>query len=74
MGIGIVPDRTSDNYDTLHWLSIAGFVFTGVGSFFGHLFAADKAEVNAISERVDANTRAAITGDTSRLKKPIEKP
>lgn len=53
MGFGIVPNKTSDNIDLLKWLSIAGFIFTGLGTFFGHLFAADKVSLDRLNEVVN---------------------
>lgn len=70
MGVGIVPQLSGTSSKLLTWIAMAGFICNAIGAFLGHLFAADAKTVAELSDKVETNTQALISGDTSRLVKP----
>lgn len=69
MGVGIVPQLAGAPSTPLLYIALAGFICTGLGQFFGTLFAADAKTLQALAERVDLHETALKTGDTSFLRK-----
>jgi hypothetical protein len=58
IGIGIVPQLGGLPSKVLTGIALAGFVIDAVGSFLGHLFAADAAQVASMATAVNANTKS----------------
>lgn len=80
MATGILPNKTSDNIDLLWWVAFIGFIFNGVGVFFGHLFAADVKDVKRNSNQIEdikaqmsQVPNAVETHDTNFLRSSINK-
>lgn len=78
MGIGIVPQLSGVPSKALTYVALAGFVCNAIGSFLGHLFAADAKTVSDLKDVVAQNTAAlqatpaAIqSGDTSVITKAM---
>jgi hypothetical protein len=66
IGIGVVPQLTGAPSRLLSVVAIAGFFFTMIGTFLGHLFAADATAVKAVTDslqsQVTANSASIISG------------
>lgn len=56
MGIGIVPQLGGMPSKTLTVIALVGFFCNAIGSFLGHLFAADAKTVADLSATVMSNT------------------
>lgn len=69
MGIGVISQFNGSSTHLIQGITLAGFILTAAGQFFGHLFAADAKQVAALTDLVNANTDALKTGDTSQLSK-----
>lgn len=74
MGVGIVPQLAGVPSKTLLYIALGGFVCTGLGQFFGTLFAADAKTLQDLSDRVDLHEQALKSGDTTLLTKDEPKP
>lgn len=69
MGIGILPQLSGIPSPMLTHVALAGFVCDGIGTFLGHLFAADATALQVLNQKVDQNADAVATGDTAMLTK-----
>ena len=76
MAVGIVPQLGGVPSTTLTYVALAGFICNAVGSFLGHLFAADAKTLADVSEVVAQNTKILQTvqgtgnGSTPTLQSP----
>jgi hypothetical protein len=78
MGVGIVPQLNGLSSKPLTYIALSGFIFSAIGTFLGHLFAADASalkgvqqDVQATNAKVDAAAAAIVTGNTDFLKKTV---
>lgn len=69
VGVGVVPQLGGTPNKTLTVIATVGFIISAAGKFFTALFAADAKAVADLSAKVDLNTNAVMTGDTSLLTK-----
>jgi len=74
IGVGVVPQLSGVPNKFLTYVAVAGFLFTAIGQFLGHLFAADAATLRALSTQVNENSSAILTGDTTHLRKSQTEP
>ena len=68
MGIGIVPQLSGSPSKLLVWVAVMGFFCNALGTFFGHLFAADSKQISETKQEVAA---AIDSGNTTQLKKEV---
>jgi hypothetical protein len=77
MGVGIIPQLSSEPNRTLTSIALAGFICSALGQFFGHLFAADTTQVQKAldvqNDRIEANaaTIAEAKSDTTQLARHV---
>ena len=69
MGVGIIPQLAHAPSQMLTNMAVAGFICDAIGTFLGHLFAADAKSMANLKEAVSINTESLRTGDTSLLGK-----
>lgn len=69
MGIGVMSQFNGASSNMIRAITLAGFILTAAGQFFGHLFAADAKQVSNLTQLVNANAEALRTGDTSLIAK-----
>lgn len=76
MGIGIVPQLAGTPSKVLTYVALVGFICNAIGSFLGHLFAADAQTVKFLTQVVEQNSAAIAavptaiqSGDTSLITK-----
>jgi len=76
MGVGILPQLSGNTSHTLTVLATIGFCCNAIGTFLGHLFAADARELKNLSAQVEENktaiettAQAVTSGDTTELRK-----
>lgn len=50
VGVGVVPQLAGAPNKFLLWLAVTGFILQALGTFFGHLFAADQSELIRVSQ------------------------
>ncbi len=74
IGIGVVPQLAGSPSKMLLYVAVAGFFCQGIGSFFGHLFAADASALDGLKQQLAVTTNAVRTGDTTLLTKPDAMP
>jgi|ERR1051325_12055771 hypothetical protein len=72
VGVGVLPQLAGAPSKLLLFIALTGFIIEAIGGFFASLFAADAQALKQLSQRVDLNTTAVLTGDTSHLTKPHE--
>lgn len=68
MGVGVVPQLQGSTSKFLTYCTIAGFVCTAIGTFLGHLFAADSETVNNLAAKVDDHEQR-ISENTTQITK-----
>jgi len=73
MGVGVVPQLSGNSSHALTVIATIGFISTAVGQFLGHLFAADAKTVKELSDQVQENQNAIISGDTTHLRRADDK-
>ena len=71
MGAGMLPSKNSDNIDILWWTAFVGFICTAIGSFLGHLFAADAQTLKDVQKQIAEVPAAIESSDTRFLRKAI---
>ena len=69
MGVGIIPQLNGAPSALLTWIALAGFIINAIGSFLGHLFAADAKTLGELSTVVSEHDAAIRTGDSSILER-----
>ena len=68
MGVGLVPQISEGPSALLQKIAIAGFIFNAAGIFCGHLFAADRQEVQKMIEKSQNDTKVTILGAKEEMK------
>lgn len=53
MGVGVITQLNGPSSKLIQIITIIGFIFTAVGQFFSHLFAADAGQVKDIAQQVE---------------------
>jgi hypothetical protein len=48
VGIGVVPQLSGSSSTMLTYIALVGFFLQAAGTFFGHLFSADKSAVESV--------------------------
>lgn len=72
VGIGVVPQLGGTPSQILTWVALVGFACNVVGTFLGHLFAADAAALRSVQRQMLEMPEAIKSGDTSLLYKTKE--
>jgi len=72
VGIGVVPQLGGTPNKFLTYVALVGFGFNVVGTFLGHLFAADASELKSVQQQMLEVPAAIKSGDTERLFKTVE--
>lgn len=62
MGVGIIPQLSGTSSRTLTLIAMVGFVCNAIGSFLGHLFAADAVKLSDLTKVVAVNTAVLQNG------------
>ena len=57
MGVGLVPQVANGPSPLLMWVSISGFIVSALGTFFSHLFAADKSDMIKRIKESESDTK-----------------
>ena len=69
IGCGVLPQLAGAPNKILLYIALAGFLIDGFGGFFTALFAADAKQLKNLSNQVQENSSAILTGDTTHLRK-----
>lgn len=74
VGIGVVPQLGGTPNKLLSYIALAGFIFNVIGTFLGHLFAADAQELRNMQASMMEVPHAIDSGDTTVLARTIIQP
>lgn len=64
VGIGVIPQLKEGPSGYLQTVALIGFALQAAGTFFGHLFAADKTEVQQMIEKSKSDTEVLLKDRT----------
>lgn len=67
VGIGVVPQLGGTPNKLLTYVALIGFGFNVVGTFLGHLFAADAKQLESVQAQMLKVPEAIKTGNTEML-------